>query len=102
MHPTRPRNAGREKRVRGRKGQALRCRRMQQSDGRCVDCLARGRQEVATVIDHIVPLALGGKDDDANCRALCDECHRARTAEQFGRRLRVAVGADGWPAGPET
>jgi len=53
----------------------------------------------ATVPDHIVPLAKGGSDDDSNIRCLCADCHKARTAEQFGHRRRVAVGPDGWPTG---
>jgi 5-methylcytosine-specific restriction protein A len=51
----------------------------------------------AEVIDHIVPLALGGTDDDSNCRALCHPCHEKRTAEQFGHRIKQEIGLDGWP-----
>jgi len=51
----------------------------------------------ATVPDHIVPLSKGGSDDDSNIRCLCDDCHLARTAEQFGHRRRRTIGRDGWP-----
>ncbi len=48
--------------------------------------------------DHIVPLAHGGSDEDSNIRSLCREHHLMRTAEQFGLRRKVRIGADGWPA----
>lgn len=99
MHPKPARYGKREHRVRGRRGQALRRRRLDTASWCCQDCEAAGKVEAATVVDHIVPLALGGADEDANCRALCDECHRKRTAEQFGRRHRPAISADGWPVG---
>ena len=59
--------------------------------------MAEGIIRVADVIDHIIPLAKGGKDDDANCRSLCHEHHRDRTAEQFGHRKKPRIGKDGWP-----
>jgi 5-methylcytosine-specific restriction protein A len=42
---------------------------------------------------------LGGSDDDQNIRCLCADCHQARTAEQFGRRMTIPTGRDGWPIG---
>jgi 5-methylcytosine-specific restriction protein A len=51
----------------------------------------------ASVVDHTLPLALGGKDIDSNTRNLCDPCHAKRTAEQFGHRPKVEIGEDGWP-----
>lgn len=46
----------------------------------CVDCLARGRVEAATQVDHIVPRRAGGTDDDHNLQALCARCHSRKTA----------------------
>ena len=63
----------------------------------CQDCAARGLVREATVPDHIVPLSLGGSDDDSNIRCLCADCHQTRTAEQFGHAARVTIGVDGWP-----
>jgi 5-methylcytosine-specific restriction protein A len=48
-------------------------------------------------VDHIKPLALGGCDDDENCRNLCHMHHQQRTAEQFGHRQKRAISVDGWP-----
>jgi 5-methylcytosine-specific restriction enzyme A len=84
-------------RLRGRKAVAQRKRRLQRTHGLCEDCTASGRVTIATVVDHIIPLAKGGPDTDDNTRNLCDEHHRKRTAEQFGHRERRAIGADGWP-----
>ncbi len=66
--------------------------------GLCEDCQAKGIIRRADVVDHIKPLALGGPDTDENTRNLCHECHRHRTAEQFGHRApRPTIGTDGWP-----
>lgn len=84
-------------RLRGRQAVAQRVRRLQ-AEPLCRDCAAKGIARAATVPDHIVPLAHGGSNDDANIRCLCPDCHSQRTAEQFGLRTRVRVGSDGWPA----
>lgn len=78
-------------RLRGRAAVKQRKRRLD-DDPMCRDC---GR--IADVIDHIIPLARGGLDIDENCRPLCKECHRKRTAEQFGHKLKVGADNDGWP-----
>lgn len=83
-------------RLRGRKAVEQRKRRLR-DEPLCRDCKAKGQVRAATVPDHIVPLAKGGTDDDSNIRCLCAECHRARTAEQFGHRHKQAIGTDGWP-----
>ena len=85
-------------RIRGRKGQEQRARRMQRTNGLCERCDARGKTKAASVVDHIVPLAHGGEDTDDNTRNLCKPCHNEVTAEQFGHRRKVAIGSDGWPA----
>lgn len=88
-------------RIRGRRGVMLRKRRLQRSNYLCSDCLNSEPRVIrqADVVDHITPLALGGEDVDDNTRNLCDEHHQIRTAEQFGHRARVSIGADGWPVG---
>lgn len=34
-------------------------------------------------LDHIVALALGGKDEESNYQVLCVDCHRAKTREDL-------------------
>ncbi|MDM7498745.1 HNH endonuclease, partial [Escherichia coli] len=36
----------------------------------------------ARTVDHIIPKAHGGTDDDSNLESLCLECHRAKTARE--------------------
>lgn len=86
------------KRIRGHKGVALRKRRLARTKGLCEDCLAAQpyRVRLADVVDHTLPLSLGGEDTDDNTRNLCHSCHEIRTAEQFGRKLKPYIGLDGW------
>jgi len=83
-------------RLRGRKAVEQRKRRLQRTNGLCEMCLPE-RVSIATVVDHITPLALGGDDSDANTRNLCDDHHREVTATQFGYQQKQRVGEDGWP-----
>jgi 5-methylcytosine-specific restriction protein A len=85
-------------RIRGRKGVAQRQRRLERTNGLCEDCLAEGKTRAATVVDHTVPLIMGGEDVDENTRNLCDDHNRKRTAEQFGHKVKPAIGLDGWAA----
>jgi 5-methylcytosine-specific restriction endonuclease McrA len=39
---------------------------------------------LASEVDHVVPREIGGRDDPANLRSLCERCH----AERHGRSLR--------------
>jgi len=52
----------------------------------CVECAAIGKQEPATVVDHIIPHC-GDPAlfwDVCNWRALCDWHHRSATAKSDG------------------
>ena len=84
-------------RLRGRAGQEQRKRRLKRTHGLCERCDAAGRIRAATVVDHVTPLKLGGSDDDANTRNLCDPCHVEVTSEQFGHKKKRDIGEDGWP-----
>lgn len=86
-------------RIRGRKGVAIRKRRLE-AEPLCRDCLERdGRVTAGEVVDHIRPLAQGGTDTDGNCRVLCIYHHQLRTAEQFGHvaRPKRRITLSGWP-----
>lgn len=54
----------------------------------CVVCQAQGYVQVAQELDHIVPLADGGADDESNYQSLCVECHKAKTASENSARGR--------------
>lgn len=68
-------------RIRGRRGQELRKRRLQ-AEPLCRHCLAKGIITAAVTPDHIVPLSAGGTDTDDNIQCLCAECHAAKTATE--------------------
>ena len=48
-------------------------------------CRAPGCIHPSTDVDHIVPKALGGSDDDDNLQGLCKTCHSRKTAREDGR-----------------
>ena len=52
----------------------------------CVICEAEGiRDSIATVRDHIVPLAEGGRDDDSNIQGVCESCHKKKSQQEAQR-----------------
>jgi 5-methylcytosine-specific restriction protein A len=78
-------------RTRGRRLQRLRKRLFDQHP-LCVLCEAQGRATTATIRDHVIPLAEGGRDDETNVQALCRECSDAKTGEDSKRgRARMSV-----------
>ncbi|WP_087131103.1 HNH endonuclease [Caballeronia pedi] len=87
-------------RTRGRLWLRIRARVLER-DPLCVRCAHVDRVCKSTIVDHIVPLAHGGTDDESNLRGLCSACHDAVTREQFGYRQRKAFGADGLPIDSE-
>lgn len=90
-------------RKRGRAGQRDRKRRLARTNGLCEMCTAEGRVELATRVDHIKPLGLGGKDVDSNTRNLCVPHHTEVTAVQFGHEKQSHLGAcdeTGMPTDP--
>lgn len=71
-------------RMRGRKLQKARHRLFAQQP-LCVLCLAQGRTTLATIRDHVTPLAEGGADDETNEQPVCQDCHDAKSAEESKR-----------------
>lgn len=89
-----------DKRKRGRAGQRDRKRRLERTGGLCEMCLEEGRTELATVVNHIVPLARDGEDVDENTENLCDRHDAEVTAKQFGMAAPIegkGIGLNGRP-----
>ena len=69
--------------------------------GRCYVCSIKLRVGVDKYqIEHPDPLCLGGSDDDADLRVICNDCHKAKTkqdAADKAKRDRIVTG--GWEPG---
>lgn len=76
------------KRIRGSKGVAIRKRRLARTKGLCEHCLKVGKTRLATIVNHIKPLAHGGQDVDENTENLCKPCDDIVTAEHFNRKAK--------------
>lgn len=90
--------AQRVERLRGRAGVQQRERRKALYP-LCRRCAESGIVTATEIINHVVPLAMGGDDTDENCEGLCKPCDIIVTADQFGLKRRVEIGNDGWPTG---
>lgn len=70
----------------------------------CQACLRQGRITALCVrprdhaVDHIIPKAQGGTDDERNLQSLCEPCHAAKSDRDEGRLRLREVGLDGYPA----
>jgi 5-methylcytosine-specific restriction enzyme A len=71
-------------RVRGAKLQEMR-RRLFRRQPLCVQCLEEGLETIATIRDHIIPLAEGGRDDETNEQALCQTHSDLKTQAEAQR-----------------
>jgi hypothetical protein len=67
-------------RLRGRAGVKQRDRRLRRTNYLCELCLEKGITREAKIVDHKIPLAFGGTDDDENTQNLCNECNDFKTA----------------------
>jgi 5-methylcytosine-specific restriction protein A len=63
-------------------------RRLFTDEPLCVECLKVGRDSIAVIRDHIIPLAEGGQDIPSNTQGLCEYCHteKSKKEAQRGRR----------------
>jgi 5-methylcytosine-specific restriction protein A len=62
----------------------------------CRPCSSNGHTTLATIRDHIVPLAEGGTDDPANIQPICETCHEIKSkAERLRGRGLVAPAPKG-------
>lgn len=51
----------------------------------CQPCKQQNRVTLATEVDHVIPQAEGGTDDESNLQAICETCHKAKTAAEAAR-----------------
>jgi 5-methylcytosine-specific restriction endonuclease McrA len=69
---------------------------IERDKGLCQPCLRQGRTTLATEVDHKIPKAEGGTDDDENLEAICDQvpfrCHSIKTAKESQRAAKKAAG----------
>ena len=72
---------------RGAMTKARRLRIYLACNGRC-ECGVKVPM-AGTVIDHRIPLWMGGADDDANLRFLCGPCDKPKTAKDAADRASV-------------
>jgi 5-methylcytosine-specific restriction protein A len=87
--------------------QKTRERILMRDHGLCQICRRSGRITHATEVDHKISKAQGRRrgsavsiiEGDDNLQALCNDCHKSKTAEEEGRTYapRVVTGSDGWP-----
>lgn len=83
------------KRLRGRANQERRLRVFAR-DPLCYVCQQAGRVTLATIAEHIEPLAEAGVDDTTNLSGvgmagICEACHREKTQRESQRgQLRVS------------
>jgi 5-methylcytosine-specific restriction protein A len=59
---------------------------MQRDAGLCQPCRRHGILHLAHAVDHVVPKARGGTDEESNLQAICRPAHQAKTdAEKRGQ-----------------
>jgi 5-methylcytosine-specific restriction protein A len=74
-------------RIRGRELQRRRARLFARERW-CRTCAQDGRRTLATVRDHIVPLAEGGTEDEQNIQPLCLDCSDLKTERESRRGVQ--------------
>ena len=72
-------------RIVGRKLQRIRDRILLRDEYTCQNPSC-GRVTVDLQIDHVVPLALGGAESDANRQCLCHKCHDLKSEDEGKER----------------
>ena len=55
----------------------------------CRQCRSEGRQVLAAIRDHVIPLAEGGSESESNenCQPLCRTCSDRKTREESRRGI---------------
>jgi len=70
-------------RIRGRALETIRDRILLRD---CYTCKRCGLVSARNVVDHVVPLHLGGAESDSNRQTLCIPCHDAKSAREEKNR----------------
>ena len=83
----------RSPRKRGRAAMVDRKRIMERDGGMCLLC----NRQIATQVDHVIPLFKGGQDVDDNKQCVCDECHNRKTILERGGTYNAGTRIDGTP-----
>lgn len=76
------RGQSRHQRGYGSKWDVLRARILQRDRHICQSCIKDSRPVPASTVDHIIPKAHGGTDEESNLQALCWPCHKRKTATE--------------------
>jgi 5-methylcytosine-specific restriction enzyme A len=80
-----PHRGSRHARGYGTAWDKLREQIMARDCGLCQTCHRAGRVTLAREVDHIVPKFEGGTDGMHNLAAICQACHKAKTATESAR-----------------
>jgi len=75
----------RQERGYGAEWQRTRKRILERDHHLCQEHKRKGMLRPANIVDHIKAKAHGGTDADDNLEAICDPCHKAKTAREHGR-----------------
>lgn len=90
--------ASRHERGYGTAWDKLRLRILARDRHLCQPCKRKGRIKAGNEVDHIVPKAKGGTDDEGNLQVTCRDCHRDKTIREAGGKVKRRILVDGWPA----
>ncbi|RFU48022.1 HNH endonuclease [Paraburkholderia sp. DHOC27] len=78
-------------------GRALQSRNLKVKEAACYCCAKCGIATTSGQVDHIKAIDNGGTDDPINLQYLCVDCHKVKTANDLGHKVRRAFGPDGMP-----
>jgi len=63
----------------------------------CQVCDKQGKTTPATEVDHIIPKAKGGTDNEDNLQSICYRCHKDKSLRDEGRNPRPTYDIKGFP-----
>jgi len=96
--PNRPTGSWGTQRTSGPEWRAERKRILLRDNGTC-QLQMPGCTQTATSVDHTLPRAAGGSNEDENLAAACDSCHRKKTGRE-ARWWQHQQGPPPWPDDP--